>query len=44
MFLADCLVDVLRIENGGKWVKPKSWELGLLGDELGRERGGELYG
>lgn len=28
----------------GDWRKPKSWKTGLMGEELGRERGGEMYG
>lgn len=28
----------------GAWKKPKSWERGLMGEELGREREGEMYG
>lgn len=27
-----------------QWIAPKSWERGLMGEELGRERGGEMYG
>ncbi|SCV71710.1 BQ2448_3298 [Microbotryum intermedium] len=30
--------------NGVQWKVPKSWRLGLMGDELGRERRGEMYG
>jgi hypothetical protein len=28
----------------GDWRKPRSWERGLMGEELGREREGEMYG
>lgn len=28
----------------GDWRKPMSWERGLMGEELGREREGEMYG
>lgn len=53
-YLADVLVDLLSLENevegkaemGGRiqWVDPKSWEAGLRGPELGRARGGEMFG
>lgn len=31
-------------EGGIKWRKPRSWEAGLMGEELGRDRVGEMYG
>lgn len=50
VFLADVLEVLLDLhveknEEGSKnWKQPKSWETGLLGAELGRERVGEMYG
>lgn len=50
VFLADVLAEVLEVEvdkdgeGRRRWKQPKSWETGLLGAELGRERVGEMYG
>lgn len=27
-----------------RWQKPRSWDAGLMGEELGRDRVGEMYG
>lgn len=40
-------VDEARAVNQlgrGDWRKPRSWERGLMGEELGRERESEMYG
>lgn len=43
-FLASALVKLLGLEDVEEWREPRSWAGGLLGEELGRERAGELYG
>lgn len=49
-FLATALVEALKLpvdkKSNGElgWIEPTSWELGLTGGALGRERGGELFG
>ena len=44
--LASALAKALGLAelSGGEWQEPGSWRVGLLGEELGRERVGELYG
>ena len=46
-FLAEALVRVVGVQEektGESWVRPGSWEVGLMGMEMGRERQGEMFG
>ncbi|KAL8278426.1 hypothetical protein RQP46_009116 [Phenoliferia psychrophenolica] len=46
-FLAEALVRVVGVQDerkGEGWTRPGSWEVGLMGMEMGRERQGEMFG
>lgn len=44
--LAELFGDEIEKDEEGKrkWKKPKSWDAGLMGEELGRDRVGEMFG
>lgn len=47
-FLAEALVRAVGLQadrkDGEGWTRPGSWEIGLMGMEMSRERTGEMFG